>query len=665
MAQKTNSFERFWKELKRRKVVHVITIYAATAFVILELVSMVARPLKLPEWTEAFVIILLCIGFIISVFVSWIYDITPAGVRKTRPVNELKHVDHTTHAVSGGWKIATYVSAAIILALVAFNFINRRNLNSDILKLEKTIAVLPFRNDSPDSTNLYFCNSMMEEILTQLQKNGTLRVKSRTSGERYRHPDKDIKEIGRELGVSFIVEGSVRKAGNDLRITAQLINAKNGNHIWADTYNGEYTDKIFEFQNNVAIRVATSLNAVLTAEEKQRIRKKPTANLAAYDLWLRANDYLNEYEVNRDLSFHNTAVNLYKKALEIDPAFAKAYTGLARSYYDRYQWETYFKKDYLDSMLVLANLSLSIDDQLDEAYYIKGRYYQQNGSIEEALFNYDKALKISPSYFLAFYQKASILIFLKQDYVKGLESIEKSLNLLYGNELPIALNSVGYVWLMVGFPEKAKYYYQEALKLDEDSAKYFRSLVTLEFCIDNLDNVVLFMEKACEIDSTYIPGIDLLSFAGQDQKAYLAAKKRIEQIEKTGELPLAYSHRIGYAFYQAGKREEAKYYFNQQIKYGEDDIKRGRELAGYNPVYYDLAAIFAFLGDKVKAYQYLDEYNKYNFYSSIMLSFAKHDVLFDKIRNEERFQKILQNMEAKYQAEHERVRKWLEETGQL
>src|SRR4030042_3090414 len=144
MDQKANSFAKFWKELKRRKVVHVITVYAAIAFVILQVINMVVRPLKLPDWTEAFVIVLLCIGFVISVFVSWVYDITPAGVKKTKPASALKHIDHTTHAVSRGWKAATCISGAIILALVAFNFISRRNLNTDISRLEKSIAVLPF-----------------------------------------------------------------------------------------------------------------------------------------------------------------------------------------------------------------------------------------------------------------------------------------------------------------------------------------------------------------------------------------------------------------------------------------------------------------------------------------------------------------------------------------
>ena len=135
--------------------------------------------------------------------------------------------------------------------------------------------------------------------------------------------------------------------------------------------------------------------------------------------------------------------------------------------------------------------------------------------------------------------------------------------------------------------------------------------------------------------------------------------------KKRGELNLVQSHRIGYAFWQVGKKKEAEYYFNQQIKYGEESIKLGRDIAQWNVAYYDLAGTYAFLGDKEKAYQYLDEFNKMNFYALWWVSLAKHDPLFASIRNEERFQKILQNMEAKYQAEHERVRKWLEETGHV
>jgi TolB-like protein len=209
--------------------------------------------------------------------------------------------------------------------LVAFNFISKRNLNADITKLEKSIAVLPLINDSPDTVNLYFCNGMMDEILTQLQKIGNLKVKARTSVEKYRNPDKDIKDIGKELGVYLIMEGSVRKIDDNLHVTAQLINAKSGDHLWAETYDGKYTTKIFEFQSNVAKKVAASLDAVITPEEKQQIEKVPTDNLEAYTLYLRGTYFWEMMTAEG----YKKASEYFEQALQKDPDYALAYIGLA------------------------------------------------------------------------------------------------------------------------------------------------------------------------------------------------------------------------------------------------------------------------------------------------------------------------------------------------
>jgi hypothetical protein len=164
MAQKSSNPENFWQELKRRKVVRVTTVYAATAFIILQLVDIIAQPLQLPPWTLTLIIVLLCIGLIITVIVSWVYDITPTGVKKTKSISAIKHTDQATHAVSSGWKIATYISSVIIVALLVFNVVSRRKQTFDLTKLEKSIAVLPFRNNSSDSTNqTYSGNSKKTE----------------------------------------------------------------------------------------------------------------------------------------------------------------------------------------------------------------------------------------------------------------------------------------------------------------------------------------------------------------------------------------------------------------------------------------------------------------------------------------------------------------------
>jgi TolB-like protein len=297
MVQNSNSIERFWKELKRRKVVHVITVYAAVSFIILQLVDIVEQPLRLPAWTPALVIVLLCIGFIIAVFVSWVYDITPAGVKKTKPIGAAKHFDQSTRPIPSRWKIATYVSAIIIIALLAFNFINKRNLNADISKLEKSIALLPFRNDTFVDSNKYFINGVVEDIRNHLQTIGDLKPTSRTSAEKYINTTKIIPEIGKELGVNYVVEGSGQRSGNKIQLNLHLFRATKEIPLWSKSYVQqiyEATD-IFKLESQIAESIAEEIEAVITPLEKQIIEKTPTSNLAAYENYILGMNYMSNY----------------------------------------------------------------------------------------------------------------------------------------------------------------------------------------------------------------------------------------------------------------------------------------------------------------------------------------------------------------------------------
>ena len=191
----------------------MITVYAAAAFVILELVSIIVDPLKLPEWTLALVIVLLCIGFIIAVILSWIYDVTPQGIERTKSVKETGERAREKPSSLMAWKIATYLSAVVIIVLAVLHFVNRSEQSKDILELDKSIAVLPFRNDSPDVENEYFINGTMESILDNLCKIEDLRVITRTSVEQYRYAPKHISEIAEALNVCYFLEGSGQKEG--------------------------------------------------------------------------------------------------------------------------------------------------------------------------------------------------------------------------------------------------------------------------------------------------------------------------------------------------------------------------------------------------------------------------------------------------------------------
>jgi TolB-like protein len=554
------------------------------------------------------------------------------------------------------------VVAIVVVALFVFNIIGGGKQTKE---LEKSVAVLPFKSLSTDPEKQYLADGMMDAILLHLSKIENLRVLSRTSTEQYKESGKTMTEIGRELGVAYLLEGSFQKFGDDVRLIVQLIQAGKEGHVWANQYDRKWND-ILSVQSEVAQTIARELHTVITPEEKVLIEKVPTTNLTAYDLYMKANEYQKDYEKTLNLDSYQKAISLYLASIEIDSAFAKAYTGLANAYWNRYWNETYFKENFMDSCLVLVNIALSFDDQLEEAYYIKGRYYYANGQIEESMDNFNKALRINPNYSFAYEKKGYILTWVLHDFVTGIDNNHQAILRNRGKELPGLLQTLARAYLDVGFIEKARYYYQEALTLDEDSVSYFGNLAWLEFSIENFEEVMKFDKKINEMDSTYL---SYITFCGiipdHSEEAYIIAKKIVEYIKKTGELPLQSSHRIGYAFWKVGKYKEAEYYFNEQIKYGTESIKLSRDIASRKAAQYDLAGVYAFLGDKAKAYQYLDEFNTMNFYPTWWISLAKHDPLFNSIRNEERFQKILQNMEAKHQAEHERVRKWMEEQGEL
>ncbi|MBL7111211.1 MAG: hypothetical protein ISS19_04645 [Bacteroidales bacterium] len=222
MSDSQGKLTQFWNELKRRKVVRVIAVYAAAAFVILELVSIIAEPLKLPDWTLAFIIVLLCVGFIIAVILSWIYDITPEGIEKTSPVQEIKEVVPEKPSKLFVWKIATVISLIVILGLVIWNIVKSSERSRDIQTLEKSIAVLPFENWSYADEFSHLGNAISNEIITELYKIREFRVLGYTSTLQYKESNKTISVIGQELGVNYIIEGIVERQENKVNIHVQV-----------------------------------------------------------------------------------------------------------------------------------------------------------------------------------------------------------------------------------------------------------------------------------------------------------------------------------------------------------------------------------------------------------------------------------------------------------
>jgi TolB-like protein/Tfp pilus assembly protein PilF len=545
-------------------------------------------------------------------------------------------------------------------------------LSKPKVQLEKSIAVLPFRNDSPNDSTTYFLNGVMEEILNNLQKISDFsRVLSRNSVEQFRNnTTKSTPEIAKRLNVNYIVEGSGQKYGNKFVLRVQLIVANNEKHLWGKSYDREIreTSDIISIQSEIAQSIAAELKTIITPKEKQLINKIPTTNLTAYDFYQQGREEETKYWINGNKASLQKAEELYHKALKYDSTFALAYSGLARVYwYKHYLKEKeYLSKNFGDSVLILTNIALSFNNQLSEAYTLRGNYYSEIGKPEQAIEEFDKAIKLNPNDWSAYAEKGNF--YWSTDLVNNIYYLQKAASINLGAELPDLLGEIGWAYHSAGFPDKAKQCIQDKFKLDGDSLSYYLNLAGIEFWLENFNKSIEFSEKCHAIDSTNFNVLDMLgkgyAWLGKYEESLKYYRKELKILNK-GEIGINEMASIGYVYLQNGYKAEAENYFNEQIKNCNSviELKRGWGQKLYE--YYDLASAYAPIGDKDKAFKNLRILNQIQRVPLWMVTCMKKDPLFNSIRNEPEFQQIAKDIEAKYQAEHERVRKWLEEQGTL
>ncbi len=564
------------------------------------------------------------------------------------------------------------VVVIIVLALFVFDIFDGKKQSQE---LEKSIAVLPFKLLSEEPNKQYLADGMMDAILLHLSKIEDLRVMSRTSVEQYRETGKTMTEIGRELGVGYLLEGSFQKYGDNVRLIVQLIKPGKEGHEWANEYDRNWKD-IFSVQSEVAQAIARELHAAITPEVKQTIEKLPTTNLTAYDFYQRGKEELVNYWLNNDnKEALKLAENFYYKALEYDSTYAAAYSGLAMVY--RYQHrmdiDSYFAENYLDSAMILANRALSYDDQLAEVYYVRGLYYLENGKSEQAINEFDKALKYNPNYWEVYADKGSLVYSLyidHLDFVKAIENLNKAININHGRELPVLLFNLAKVYNDAGFREKFLYYIGEYnILVPPDTNSFWNSGVYNELSLGNYEKAfeignIIYSRDSNNIDNLLNLGYYYMVFE-QYKESLKYYKKYISTLKNLGQFTPNHSHRIGYVFWQNGFKKEAEYYFNEQKRICEESIKMGRWYSINFTASYDLAGVYAFMGDRDKAYENLRVLARIPVYPIWWVELIKEDPLFDSIKDEPEFQQIVRDVESKYQAEHERVRKWLEEQGML
>ena len=372
----------FFEEVKRRKVYRVAAAYIIAAGGIIQLASATFPAWELPPWSLRLVILLLLVGFPIALILAWAFDITPQGIRTT-PDTAAPRTRRRRNVIM---LIATGV---VISAATGFFLLPRVAAH----KVDKSIAVLPFENLSDEKENAYFADGIQDDVLTNLSKISDLRVISRTSVMQYRGRPTNLRDIGKALGVSNILEGSVRRAGNRVRVNVQLIDANTDEHIWASDYDRDVTD-VFAIQSDLAHEIANALQAKLSPAEKSQMTQKPTENGEAYLAFVQAHDLSCEVE---DFEKLKQSAQLYQRSIELDPNFA-----LAIARYS--QLESWIARDFdrgperREKARTLAERALELQPDLPEAHLARGySYYWGDNNYGAALKEFEMAKQGLPN----------------------------------------------------------------------------------------------------------------------------------------------------------------------------------------------------------------------------------------------------------------------------
>jgi len=326
-------------ELKRRNVYRAAVAYGVVAWFLTQLTTQVFPFFEVPSYAVRFVVIALAVGFPIAMLLAWVYEFTPEGVVRTEDLQPAQA--RSAQRVTG--RILDFIIIGALLLVIAMLVVGRLPFYRQTGELtpQKSIAVLPFENLSGDPDNAYFADGIQEEILTRLAGIAELKVISRSSTQQYQSKPRNLREIAKQLGVTNIVEGSVQKAADQVRVHVQLVNAQTDSHLWADTYDRKLTD-IFGVESEIARGIAESLQAKLTGREARALAAKPTNNPEAYDAYLRGLAFQSRTGSPSDL--FSKAMGFYEQAVQLDPNFAIAWARLSRMdaflYFNRFDATT-------------------------------------------------------------------------------------------------------------------------------------------------------------------------------------------------------------------------------------------------------------------------------------------------------------------------------------
>jgi TolB-like protein/Flp pilus assembly protein TadD len=393
--------DNFFAELKRRNVYKVAVAYAVVGWLLVQVATQVFPFFEIPNWAVRLFVLAIVAGFPIALVIAWAFELTPQGLKRTEDVDLATQGQRKSHA----WIYVVIVGAAFSIGLIFIGRYTARNTVS-MARTEvatgssmpqKSIAVLPFENLSDDKSAAYFADGIQDEILTKLASIADLKVISRTSTAKYKSKPEDLKTVSQQLGVATVLEGSVQKAADKVRVNVQLIDARADSHLWAKSYDRDVKD-VFAVESEVAQEIADSLQAKLSPAEANTLATAPTKNTAAYDLFLKGEFEQRAANTSLKAESFDQATAWYQQAIALDPNFALAYARLVECRMSRHWFIESFTEAELEEVKQMADHALVLAPDLAEAHVALGVfYYYGYRQYEQALAEFQRAIQLQPN----------------------------------------------------------------------------------------------------------------------------------------------------------------------------------------------------------------------------------------------------------------------------
>jgi len=584
-----------FSELKRRNVYKVAVAYAVVGWLLVQVATQVFPFLEIPNWVVRLVIALVVIGFPIALVIAWAFEATPQGIKRTEDVDPFD--SRSGQVLTAGrasknhvWIYIVVIGAAISVALF---FLGRytagtKEAASPSQPSNKSIAVLPFMNMSADKSDEYLSDGMTEELINVLTKVKGLRVPGRSACFAFKGKNEDdiFHKVGEQLHVSAVLEGSVRKAGDKLRITAQLVNVADGYHLWSETYDRDMKD-ILAVQSDVAQRVVQALELQLGGEEARALAKKPTENAEAYRLYLLGRYHFNKFT----RAGWTNAIHYFEQALQVDPAYALAYCGLA----DTYGWaggQIVAGREAWAKEKELALKALALDPNLAEAH-----------------------LSLGVALFSAF------------DFHGSEDELKRAIQL--NSNLALAYDQYGWTFMAKGDFDGAIANEKKALELDPLNPLLNTDLGFFLHWARRYDEGIVQLRKTLELDPNNALAEQTLGWCLHWKGKTVDALAEFQKATTLDDLPW-YKGSLGYAYAASGDRAKA-----EQVLRDLDELAKKQYVSPAAR-----ASVYLGLGEKAKALDWIEK----AFEDMDPLFWWNTDQLYDSVRNEPRFQALVQKV---------------------